>query len=70
MTYLYILFSVLGIFAECSRRIDTRNIIKKIGLGIIIIGCLVELSGHSNGLIEMGAFAYILSDIWRKFSGK
>lgn len=70
MTYLYVIFAVLGLFAECSKRIDTRNILKKIGLGIIILGCIVELSGHTNELIELGAFSYILADIWRKFNGK
>lgn len=71
MTYLYILFSIVGLWAECSSKVDTRNILKKIGLGIIILGCLVELSGHSNQLIEFGAFSYIIADIWRKFkSGK
>lgn len=67
MIYVYILFSLIGILAECSKRINTRNILKKVGLGIIILGCLVELSGHENELIEIGAFSYIAADIWRKF---
>lgn len=67
MIYLYIAFSFLGLWAECSNRIDTTNIFMKIGLGIIIIGCLVELSGYTTQLIELGAFSYIIADIWRKF---
>lgn len=67
MTYLYIVFAVLGLYAECSKRINTKNILKKIGFGIIILGCLVQLSGHPNELIEIGAFSYIAADIWRKF---
>lgn len=70
MTYLYILFAVLGLWAECSSKIDTRNVFKKVGLAIIILGCLVELSGHLNSLIELGAFSYILADLYRKWKSK
>ena len=67
MTYLYIIFSILGIFAECSQHIDTRNLFKKVGLAIIIVGSIVEIGGHPNDLIQFGAFSYIIADIWRKF---
>jgi hypothetical protein len=67
MEWLYIVFCILGIWAECSTKIDTRNILKKIALFIVISGCLVELSGNENNLIEYGAMLYIVADLYRKF---
>lgn len=70
MSYIYILFAVLGLWAECSSKIDTRNVFKKVGFCLIILGCLVELAGHLNSLIELGAFSYILADLYKKWKLK
>lgn len=66
MTYFYILFALLGIYVECSAKINTSNIFKKIGLALIVFGSLVEISGHHNQLFEIGAMMYILVDLWKK----
>ena len=66
MELFYITFAVVGILAECYSGINTRNIFKKVGLGLIVVGCLVELSGHENELFELGASLYIIADLYRK----
>lgn len=63
MTYVYILFGFLGVLAECSDKINTSNLFKKLGLFFIIIGCILELAGKQTDLLIAGSFLYIAVDI-------
>lgn len=67
MEYFYILFALLGLYAECSKNINTRNLFKKIGLGLIVFGSLIDISGYPNLLLELGAMSYVAADIWKKY---
>ena len=65
MDYLYILFGLLGLVAECSNKINTTNLVKKVGLGLIIIGCVLNFGNKTNNFIIWGAFMYISVEILR-----
>lgn len=60
----------MGIVAECSSKINTRNLFKKIGLALIVLGCLIDISGNHNSFVEVGAMSYIVADLWRKYKEK
>lgn len=66
MTF-YIILCILALYAECSNHIDTTNLFKKIALGIIIIGCILAISGVPNNLIQYAVLPYVGADIWRKY---
>lgn len=66
MNTIYIVFIVLAIVAECTSLVDTKNIIKKIALFIILVGLIGDMSGHMSNFVKYGAFVYILTDLWRK----
>lgn len=63
MTYVYILFGILGVIAECSDKINTSNLFKKLGLFLIIIGSILELADKQTNMLIAGAFLYIAIDI-------
>ena len=68
MEFFYLLCAVLGIVVECSEQVNTQNIFKKVGLGVIVVGCLVEFAGHENELFQLGAAMYIMTDIYGKLA--
>lgn len=68
MEFFYITFALICVLAECSSKINTRNIFKKIGLAMIVLGSFVELSGHENNMLEFGAMIYILADVYKKLN--
>lgn len=67
MTTFYLIFAIMAVYAECSSSINTRNLLKKLALFLIVISCIVELGGSSNHLLEYGSMLYIAADFWRKF---
>lgn len=67
MEFLYIFFAVILVWAECSSYINTHNIVKKVGIFLISIGCMIQYAGHPNMLIFLGAFMYISVDFYKKF---
>lgn len=60
---LYLILFVLCIAVELSPRINTDNHIKKIGIGIIAIGALIESYGHHNMLIVIGIILYLVASL-------
>jgi hypothetical protein len=60
MASIYIALFLIIIWLECDIRVNTDNILEKIGLGTIAIGCMVSLWNHTN-LITYGAFLYFAS---------
>lgn len=63
MTLLYILLALVCIYMEISTKVNTRNIINKIGLTFIVVGCLVHLSDKPNVLIEIGVFLHFVCEV-------
>lgn len=67
MTLFYVFLGCLAIYAEISWRIDTTNILKKIALGIILIGCILEVNNIHNDFIHYAILPYVSADIWGKY---
>ena len=58
----------LAIFAACiavelSPKIHTDNILKKIAIGFIAVGSLVEYVGRDSPFIEVGILIYLVANI-------
>jgi hypothetical protein len=58
----YYLIIAICTFAEISTKINTRNLVKKFGLLLIILGAIIHLSHKENSLIEYGIMCYISID--------
>ena len=69
MTIFFILLILLCIYMELSVKINTSNILNKIGLGFIIVGALIKIYAiynpiaEPNDLIPIGIFLHLISDI-------
>lgn len=64
--------SIIGIalLMELSSKINTNNIVKKITLCFIIVGCFIHLAGKDNALIELGILGYFIAEIALCYLGK
>lgn len=67
---LYIILLVICIAVELSPRINTENHIKKIALGFVMVGCIVEYSGHHSHFIEIGIAAYLFANLCTAYCTK
>ena len=70
MEYIYIILASLAVYAECSNAIDTRNILHKAGLLLIVTGALLGIEHYPNNLLELGAMMYITVDIYKNLWNK
>lgn len=61
MTAYFLLFFVAA--CELSPKVDTTNIIKKIGICLMIIGALIEIAGKHNDLPIIGIAVYFSANI-------
>ena len=66
MLTFYIIFIVLCFVIEITAMVNTDNLLKKIGLGLMIVGALIRIYfldyaiSQANHLIPIGAFVYLL----------
>jgi hypothetical protein len=51
---IYLLLFALCIAVELSLKINTDNILKKLGIGFIAVGALAEYDHHHTPLIVIG----------------
>jgi hypothetical protein len=63
---IYLILCALVIYVELNTKINTTNVIRKIGLGIITVGCLVSLKQH-NILIPVGLIVVLVPNICKAF---
>ena len=56
---LYLMIAIFAIYLECSKKVNTRNILIKAALLAIVIGCMLNLGEAENSLIEIGAMFYV-----------
>lgn len=61
MLYLALFGAAMAV--ELSIKINTENILKKIGIGFIAVGSLVEFSGKYSNFIEIGVLTYLIANI-------
>ena len=60
---LYIILFIICVAVELSPKINTENHIKKIALGFVMVGCIVQWSGHSSPFIPIGIAAYLFANL-------
>lgn len=58
MNAAYIVLILACFSMEMSWKINTDNILEKLGIGMIAIGSMVHLSGHDNNLVILGSSIY------------
>jgi hypothetical protein len=63
MDLIYLLIILSAFFSELSCKINTENIIKKIAIGLIIVGCWLGLANKPNNLIYFGVLGYFAVNI-------
>jgi len=64
---LYITIGGLCILAEISHWCNTDNIIEKLAIAAIAIGCLVHLAHKPNHLIEIGLAIYLACIVFKSY---
>jgi hypothetical protein len=70
MDIIYFLIFVMAGLSEFSNKCDTRNLIKKLSIGMIMVGALVLMAGKDNNLIEFGILGVFLSELLIAYLGK
>jgi hypothetical protein len=55
---------------ELSHKIDTDNLLEKIGMASIVLGSGLNLGGTANHLIELGAAIYFFTIAYRGCKSK
>lgn len=69
MDMLYFVILSLAFLAEISPRCNTRNLLKKLGLTLIMLGAMLFLANKSNILIELGVICYFSANIVSAYFG-
>jgi len=64
---IYLLLFTICIAIELSEKVNTDNIIKKIAIGLIAVGALVEYDGHNSLFIEIGILTYLTVSIFSAY---
>jgi hypothetical protein len=65
MNTIYLLLAISCVVMEISSKINTDNIIEKVGLSVIFLGCVISLQGRWNHLIPIGTCVYVASVLLR-----
>ena len=69
MITFYSILIGLCVYLEVSTKIDTHNILNKLGIGLVIVGALLGIYSqykplaHPNYLIEFGVFLHFICEI-------
>lgn len=66
---LYLLLFIVCIWLVITRRINTDNVIKLVGIGCIAVGALIELKNKNSNLIEFGILLYFTVNIITAYFG-
>ena len=69
MSIVYILLLAAAFFVETSSKCNTRNLLKKLGLTLIMLGAMLFLANKSNILIELGVICYFSANIVSAYFG-
>lgn len=64
---LYLLLFSACIAVELSERVNTENVIKKVGIGFIAVGSLVAFAGSDSIYIEIGILTYFIAIIFSAY---
>lgn len=64
---LFIILFIICVAVELSPRINTDNNIKKIAIGFVMVGAIVEYSGKDSPFIEFGIAAYLVANLYTAY---
>lgn len=67
---LYLALFGACIAVELSPKIHTDNILKKIAIGFIAVGALVEYTGRDSHFIEVGILTYLVANLCTAYCSK
>lgn len=67
MNYVYLMIFLMAVWVEIDTRINTDNVLEKIGLGLIAIGAAASMVTQ-NALITYGILLYFASICIKRFS--
>lgn len=67
---LYLALFGACIAVELSPKIHTDNILKKIAIGFIAVGALVEYVGRDSIFIEVGILVYLVANLATAYCSK
>lgn len=60
---LYAGLFLVALFSECSSKVNTRTVGRKVGLLLITVGALLQLAERDNYFIVVGVLVYLTSNI-------
>ena len=60
---IHLLLFIVCLWMVITKRINTDNPIKLIGIGFIAVGSLIGLAGKNTLLVELGVFLYFIADL-------
>jgi len=60
---LFIILFLVCLAVELSPKINTDNNIKKIAIGFVMVGAIVEYTGRESPFIEIGICAYLAANL-------
>lgn len=60
---LFIILFIICVAVELSPRINTDNNVKKIAIGFVMVGAIVEYTGRDSMFIEFGIAIYLLANL-------
>lgn len=66
---IYLSLLIAAFFVETSPKCDTKNLLKKLGLTLIMLGAMLFLANKSNILIELGVICYFCANIVSAYLG-
>lgn len=69
MILIYAAIFLCAFFVETSPKCNTRNLLKKLGLTLIMLGAMLFLANKSNILIELGVICYFSANIVSAYFG-
>lgn len=61
---------IVCLLVELSPRINTENHFKKIGIGFVMVGALVEMAGHESPFVEVGIVLYLIANLCTAYCTK
>lgn len=60
---LYLALFAVCIAVELSIKISTENILRKVAIGFIAVGSLVEYAGRDSTFIEIGILIFLVASL-------
>lgn len=69
MDIVYLLVLILAFMAEVSPKYNTRNLLKKIGLTLIMVSATLSLAHKPNALMEIGILFYFSANLVGAYFG-